>query len=416
MSARLKPRLTAAALALVACAMALPAMAAQAPKQIKVGTLYASSGPFATSSQSQYEGLKFWVHRVNKNGGVYVKAFGKKIPVKLVSYDDQSSTDTATTLYNQLITQDNVNVLVADFGSVLTSVAVPLAQEHHKLLFDVTGTGAKFFTKNNPYIVLTSLPTSGVWPKSLASFLNHKSINRVAVLYDSNDFDQSQAETLKHYLDKAGNKPVYYHAVPSNTSSYTVLLHRIAADHPNAVIEFGYPNNDIAFLQALQSSGQHFNMVFTIFPGQLLHLLRSNVGPQGLAHTYTYPTPPLLRYTKKVNFGLNIDQFEKQFQKSTGKSVDFLTVAGYNAGLMIQKALGTAPKFSQLSMRHALAHASGKLFTLDGRFKIRSDGAQVGETLPVGQLQPQKGQKNNKMVIVYPPRVATGKAIYPAPK
>lgn len=416
MFAKLKTGLIAGAVGIAALATGASALAAQAPSQIKVGTLYAGSGPFATSSQSQYSGLKFWVDHVDSSGGVFVKAFNKKIPVKLVSYDDQSSTDTATTLYNQLITQDHVNVLVADFGSVLTSVAVPLAQEHHRLLFDVTGTGAKFFTKNNPYIVLTSLPTSGVWPKSLASFLNQKKIHGVAVLYDSNDFDQSQAETLKRYLDKAGNKPVYYHAVPSSTSSYTVLLHRIAADSPKALVEFGYPNNDIAFLQALSSSGLHFNMVFTIFPGQLLQLLRNNVGPQALAYSYTYPTPPLLRYNKKVNFGMGIDAFEHTYHKATGKSVNFLTVAGYNAGLAIQKALGTAPKFTQLSMRHALGHASGKLFTLDGRFKIRSDGAQVGETLPVAQLQPQKGQKNNRVTVVYPSSVATGKAIYPAPK
>jgi len=34
-----------------------------------------------------------------------LKAFDKKIPLKLVAYDDQSSTATAATLYNQLITR-----------------------------------------------------------------------------------------------------------------------------------------------------------------------------------------------------------------------------------------------------------------------------------------------------------------------
>ncbi|HYW04461.1 MAG TPA: amino acid ABC transporter substrate-binding protein [Gammaproteobacteria bacterium] len=403
-----------ALLCVVGLAARLPARAAQAPKRIKVGTLYAGSGSYATPSRSQYDGLKFWVHHVNQQGGVYVKAFDRKIPVKLVAYDDQSSTDTATTLYNQLITQDHVDILVSDFGSVLTSVAVPLAQEHHRLLFDVTGTGAQFFTKDNPYVVLTSLPTSGVWPDQLAAFLKHKSIERVAILYDSNDFDQSQAGTVKRRLAQAGDKPVYYHAVPSNTSNYTVLLHRIAAEHPDALIEFGYPNNDIAFLQALSSNGLHFRMVFTVFPGQLLDLLRSNVGPAGLAWTYTYPTPPLLRYDK-VNFGMGISAFEQAYHKATGKSVNFLTVAGYNAGLAVQKALNTAPKFTQMSLRHAMGQASGKMFTLDGRFRIRSDGAQVGETLPVGQFQPRKGEKNNRMVVVYPPHVATGKAVYPAP-
>lgn len=410
----LKASLTAvAAVAVLGIATAQPA---QAPAQITIGTLYASTGPYATSSEPEFHGLKFWVDQMNHEGGVFVKAYNKKIPVKLIAYDDQSSTTTATTLYNQLITQNKVDILVADFGSVLTSVAVPLAQEHKQLLIDPSGTGASFFSADNPYIVLTSLPTSGVWPKSLGSFLNtHAStIKRVAILYDSNDFDQSQAVTLRRLLTEAKHPPVYYKAVPSSTSNYTVLLHTIAAQHPDAVIEFGYPNNDIAFLQAVASSGLKFPMVFTVFPGQLLTLLHQNVGAQGLAYTYTYPTPPLLKYNK-VNYGMGIDDFDAAYKKATGKAVNFLTVAGYNAGLVIQKALDTAPKLTQLGLRHAITGFSGKLMTLNGRFKINAEGAQIGEDLPVGQLQPEAGQKMNKMVVVYPADVATGKFVYPAP-
>lgn len=394
---------------------AAPAEAASPPTAITIGTLYASTGPFATSSEPQFAGLKFWVDQQNKNGGVEVKAFGKKIPLKLVAYDDQSSTATATTLYDQLISQNKVNVFVADFGSVLTSVAVPLAKEHKVLLIDPTGTSISFFTKDNPYVVLTSLPTSGIWPETLASFLITHKISRVAVLYDSNDFDESQAITIKTLLTKAGNAPVYYHAVPTSTSNYTVLLHTIAASHPNAVLEFGYPNNDIAFLRAVSSGGVHFNMVYTVFPGQLFALLYHNVGGAALAYTFTSPTPPQLRYNK-VNYGLGIDAFEKEFHAATGKEVNFLTVAGYNAGLVIGKALETADSLDQLALRKAIAEASGSLQTLDGVFKISDDGAQIGETLPLGQFIGTPTLTNNRIVVVHPEDVATGKAVYPAPK
>src|ERR1700743_3843051 len=104
-------------------AVATQARAADAPAEIKIGTLYASSGRFASISMPVYSGLKLWVEQKNADGGVYVKAFDKKIPVKLVSYDDQSNTATASTLYNQLITQDQVDLLVADSGSDLTDLA-----------------------------------------------------------------------------------------------------------------------------------------------------------------------------------------------------------------------------------------------------------------------------------------------------
>ena len=81
------------------------ALAADAPAEIKLGTLYASSGRFASISMPVHYGLKLWMEQKNAEGGVYVKAFDKKIPLKLVVYDDQSSTATAATLYNQLITR-----------------------------------------------------------------------------------------------------------------------------------------------------------------------------------------------------------------------------------------------------------------------------------------------------------------------
>ena len=112
-----------------------------APSEIKIGMLYASSGPYASISMPVFDGFKVWVDQVNADGGAEVKPFGKKIPIKLIAYDDQSSTATAATLYNQLITQDHVDLLIADSGSVLTSVGVPIAKEHKQFLFDVSGTG-----------------------------------------------------------------------------------------------------------------------------------------------------------------------------------------------------------------------------------------------------------------------------------
>lgn len=401
----------AAGLALSATAVATHAAAA--PAEVKIGTLYASSGPFAVASQGQYEGLQFWAAAMNKDGGVFVKAFNKKIPVKIVAYDDQSSTSTATTLYNQLITQDKVDILVADFGSVLTSVAVPLAAEHHMLLIDPTGSGANFFTKPTDYLADVSIPSSTVWPIPLANYIIKQKIKRVAILYGANDFDASQATTLKEVLAKAGITPVYDHGVPTTESNYTVLLHTIAATHPDAVLEFGYPPNDIAFLRGLSQSGLHFPMTFTIFPGQLMKLISKNVGAQALNYTYTYPTPPLVKYDK-VSYGMNTADFIKAFQAATKKEPNFLDCAGYNTGLIMQHILDMSPQFTQKDFHQAIMDMSGKTTTLLGAFDVNANGAQMGQHLPVAQIVPEGA--GSKMVVLYPQDKATGKAVYPAPK
>src|SRR5579872_4312644 len=231
-------------------ALVSPTRAADAPAEIKLGTLYASSGRFASISMPVHYGLKLWVDQQNAGGGVYVKAFNKKIPLKLVAYDDQSNTATAATLYNQLITQDKVDILIADSGSVLTSVAVPIARDHKMLLIDQTGTGANFFTPDNPYIVLMSDPVSSIWPKPLADFITHDGpglgIKRVAILYATNDFTGTQANAVRKFIKESnsGVDIVFDEGIPTETSNYTVLLNNIRAANPDAVLHLGYASND----------------------------------------------------------------------------------------------------------------------------------------------------------------------------
>lgn len=394
--------------AVLVCAPARSALGASTPKAITVGTLYAKSGFLANESIPEYKGLRFWAKHVNENGGVYVKAYGRKLPVKIIAYNDRSSTDLAGTLYNRLVTQDKVDVLVGGFGSIMTSVGVPIAQEHKVLLFDQLGTSEKFFTGDNPYIVDTDLQPTQLWAPPLNHLLEMAGSKRIAILYDTNDFTQPIAETLKKELAARGLTPVYFHGVSTKTSTYQVLLHRINAAHPDAVVELGYSNNDIGFLKAVASNGDHYPVLATIFPGFQPDRLVSNVGAGALDHTFSYIVPPKLVY-RHVNFGMTAPQFVSAFRKAmgTGTTVDFGVAAGYNTGLVIQKALGRAKSLRAKDMRRAVYSSSGHLRTLLGTFRLNMDGAQVGERMSIAEMF--KEGHGIRFMPVYPPAVAKGK-------
>lgn len=366
-------------------------------KTITIGTLYASSGQYATASMPEYQGLKFWVHQVNANGGVYVKATGKKEKVTLKAYNDQSSTQTATTLYTQLITQNKVNMLVGDFGSVLTSVAVPIAEEHKVVLWDQSGSGTTFFDQKptDRYIVLTSIQSSGLWPDSLSTYIVHKKLKKVAIVYDANDFTGSQNATLVKNLKAAGITPVYDHPVPTTTSTYSTIVASMEALKPQMMIELGYNTNDVAFLQAMQAVKGNTAKVFTIFPGQQMALFQKDVGNSALNNTYTYLAPPLTA-VHSVNYGMSLPQFESAFSKYSSTSVpniNFEDIMGYNTGLILQKVLGTSKSLSQNAMRAAASALSGKITTVEGTYKIdTTTGAQEGVPFPVGRFSLTNGK------------------------
>jgi branched-chain amino acid transport system substrate-binding protein len=407
--------------ALLASLTTAAVRAADAPAEIKLGTLYASSGRFASISMPVHDGLKLWIDQKNADGGVYVKAFNKKIPLKLIAYDDQSNTATAATLYNQLITQDKVDVLIADSGSVLTSIAVPIARDHKMLLIDQTGTGANFFTPDNPYIALMADPVSSVWPKPLADFLTHDGpglgIKRVAMLYATNDFTGTQANTVRKLIKESnsGVEIVFDEGVPTETSNYTVLLNNIRASNPDAVLHLGYASNDIAFLRNVQDSGIKFKFLFCIYPGVETELLEKNLGRKALDYVFTYVTSSGMAY--KNEFGMSLKEYKDAWQKKYADSkveFGFNSIAGYTTGLVLEKALSVATSLDQLELRKAIFSLSGNLKTLDGTFELDANGGQIGEFTPVGQFVPGEGD-HLKLLTLWPHDLASGKPVYPRP-
>lgn len=384
----------------VGCAASGNSGAISSGGTITVGTLYAGTGSYAQTSIPEYQGLEFWAKQVNAAGGTYVAPLKRKEKVKIVSYNDQSDPTTASTLYTQLITQNKVNVLVSDFGSVLTAPAVTIASEYHQLLFDVVGTGTSFFPKPNPYVVLTSLPVSAVWPKPLGTFLLSLKTKRIAILYCQNDFDAAQAAAIKGFLAAGGVTPVYYQGVPTTQSDYSTLLTSIKAKNPDAVLELGYPNNDTAFLDEVKALGIHFPFLLTVFPGQGPAPYETSPGAATMDYTYTYAAPPILA-VNTVNWGLGVNAFLKAYAPGKpASSVSFLSIAGYNTGLIIQAALAHASSMTQLGIRDGITAVSGKLTTLEGPFQVNDTGAQVGEPLPIAQAFPSGSGFAFK--IVYP--------------
>jgi branched-chain amino acid transport system substrate-binding protein len=407
--------------ALAGLIFAAQAYAADAPSEIKIGTLYASSGRFASISMPVYTSLKMWVDLKNADGGVYVKAFDKKLPVKLVAYDDQSNTATASTLYNQLVTQDKVDLLAADSGSVLTAPAVTIARDHKMFLFDQTGTGASFFSKDNPYIALMADPVSTIWPKPAADFVIHDGpalgIKKIAILYSTNEFTGTQANAFRKFIKDSGVpvEIVYDQGVPTETTNYTVIINNIANAQPDAVFTFGYAPNDIAFLRNVADVGVKFKMLFVIYAGLEKELLEKNVGAKGLEHVFTYVPPSDLEYP--VNFGMTLKEYRAAWDKKNadGKlEFGLNAIAGYTTGLVIEKALSVATSLDQLELRRAVFSQSGQLKTLCGPFALDEMGGQIGELTPLGQLE-MDDHGHLKFVSVYPHETASGKAVYPRP-
>lgn len=391
-----------------------------APSQILIGVVYDSTGEFATSSMPEYEGLELWANWVNSHGGIYVKQYGRNLTVKIIALDAGSNPQTALSDYEQLVDVDHVNILVADFGSVMTAPAVSFTNSSHILLWDVTGSSYAFFVNNN-YIVLTSLPVSPYFVLYVPGFLYSLGIHNVAVIYDENDFNAYQSYFLAPGLKKYNISVIYNTSVPTSTSDYSSIIATLESLHPQAVLELGYPTNDIAFLNGLASAHACFPLVLTNFPGQLLPTFVSQVGAN-MNGTFTLAYPPIVAYTPQLAqelgltwWGPTYQQFESMWVSTYHTPPNFLAIAGFNAGLIIQLAIEDAGTLNQTALKQAVINdISGKIMTIDGIFNVTSNGMQVGEN-PIPAQVWVWPNGTTTVNLLYPPSFKNGTAVYPAP-
>lgn len=416
--------LRAAACAFGVAGLPASAWAADAPAQITIGSLYANSGAMASTSAPMHVALQYWVDALNRQGGAFVKGFGRRIPLRLISYDDQSSPSLAGNLTNQLITQDKVDILVADSTSIMTAASVPVARDHKMLLWDPTGSSPNFFTPDNPYIVLLALAATDRYPRTLADFVGEMprlGIKSAALLYVTADYTAFEARAVRDALKRHPEiKLVYDQGVPTSTTDYTVLLNNIQNAQPDAVLEFGYPANELGFLHALQDNGVKFKFLCTGYGLTEQDLIKSNGLAEQLYDTYALAGPG--SYNFKTNYGLDRDQFQKAFEgyvkahNVTGVEFGFNAIAGYQTGLVIERSLAVAGSLDQMELRRAVFSLSGNMDTLVGPFVLAPDGSQSGEIDPLGQILPPKpGTTQLGLNIVWPANLATARPIYPAP-
>src|SRR3954447_5720962 len=117
-----------------------------AEQPIKVGVALSQTGSLADSAEHIRRGLVLWQEEANKRGGLIGR------PVELVMYDDRSDTATASKLTERLITVDNVDVLIAPFGSGATAAASAVSERHKRVMINVAGAAEQIHHRGFKYI------------------------------------------------------------------------------------------------------------------------------------------------------------------------------------------------------------------------------------------------------------------------
>ena len=102
------------AVALLAALAWADAPGAEAQPPIRIGATLSQTGAYAVQGRNQLRGYQLCVKHMNDKGG----ALERKL--ELVVYDDGSDPATAVRLYEKLITQNKVDLVLGPFSSPIT--------------------------------------------------------------------------------------------------------------------------------------------------------------------------------------------------------------------------------------------------------------------------------------------------------
>ena len=214
--------------------LACPAQA-QDKKEITLGYSISLTGKFSTDATDTHRGYQLWAEQTNKAGGISIK--GRKIPVKLIHYDDTSDTNSAIRSYERLITRDEVDLLLSPWGSG-HNFAVTAATEKYKIPMVLSSAASdRIFERNLKYIFGSTQLASNFY-ESLGDYLAtvKDQVKTVAIAYENFLFTQSLHDFLLKKLEKVGVKVVVDEQYPLGGQDFTSLLTKVKAANPDAFI------------------------------------------------------------------------------------------------------------------------------------------------------------------------------------
>jgi branched-chain amino acid transport system substrate-binding protein len=237
------------------------AMHTPEPKSVRIGYAISLSGVNqAGAGMTVLPNYRLWVKDVNAAGGILLRSIGKRVPIEVVEYDDESKVDKAVAAVDRLIKQDKVDFLMPPWGTGL-NLAV----------------GRLFHEAGYPHLAVTSMTDRApelarLWPKSfwllgmaseaaqalvetLATLRSDRQLGgRVAMVSVADQLGIEFAKAARVALARGGFEIVYDRAYSVGQQDMQALVEEAKQLNPDCFLAFSYPPDTLALTEQARAS------------------------------------------------------------------------------------------------------------------------------------------------------------------
>ena len=210
---------------------------AQSP--IKIGASLSLTGTYAAPAQNQQRGYQLCAKQVNEAGGVV----GRKL--EFVLYDDQSQPATAVRLYERLVTQDKVDLLLGPYSSPVTEAVASINEKYKMPMVAPLAAATSIFKKGRRYIFMIQSPAE-VYLEGVVEIAARKGLKTVALINEDTLFPKATVQGTLELAKKKGLQVVFVEAYPKGHTDFSGILTKVKAANPDVLGASTYFDDAVA--------------------------------------------------------------------------------------------------------------------------------------------------------------------------
>ena len=382
---------------------------------IRIGYCLSLTGPLAGNSKSARLAHAIWQENVNGHGGLLGR------PVELICYDDHADASRVPDIYQRLMDEDRVDLVVGGYGTNTILSAMPLIMERQRFFVGLMGLGVNNALAYPNYFAM--IPT-GPDPNAALTegFFALATEQRprpatVALVSADAEFSRNPILGVKANAKKYGFQIVHEATYPLTTEDFVPVIDAAATSACDLLFLCSYLADSIGLVRTIRAHRFRPKMVGGAMIGPQNTAVKTTLGPllNGFVN-YEYWVPAPKRMFPSVQEMLNTYQ-----ARAGDNGVDllghYMAPLAYAQMQVVAQAVEATGEFNDASLA---AYARGATFhTVMGAIKFGTNGEWAEPRIFQVQFREISGhdagqfRNGSRQIVVSPPALASGTLSYP---
>ncbi len=353
---------------------------------LRIGASISFSGRYRDPAQMLLRGYTLWAEELNAEGGLLGR------PVELVIRDDESKPEKTREIYQTLIEEEEVDLVLSPYGTPLTLAASEVTEQAGYVMIASAAAGSILWQRGHRYLFGLYVPADRFFIGYL-DLVAREGMERVGILYEENPFNRDAAAGAARWAKRFGLDVAVHAGFQPGTSERRSLIEKLRTAGVQAGIICSYSDEGYALLEAIEKVGwQPAALSMAITPVHPAFSQRAGTQAEGIF------APSQWEPRAGIPFP-GTSHFIELYKNAYGSTPSYHATTGYATGEILSQALRSLQRIDHSGMRRYIM--SLDTVTVLGRFKVNEEGRQVGHNALT--IQWQDGRKE----IVYPPRLRT---------